>query len=303
MIRRLFFFLLIPFAAWSGSDYLFVFYDHGESVALLPLVDALRKKGESVDVLEYGDLSRDVEVDKNELLDSKVLITGTASKVQLQYMKHCSGRKIAYYDNPLEIDKTSYAWLIREFEKVVDEFWVSSQIAASSSMAKDVFVVGNPNFDPYFELNGKDSSGSTAAFFAGYDECDKAALQIFLDGCVAGLFNYDQIFVCPHPKTDGSLEKELVEKKGLSNVKVLDVGGLSSVEVVAQSVSVFCHRSSMAVKALLAGREVICINPDGSYEPFQTTVEELGIPCGALEKMLERLGGLPQPRRVCWWRR
>jgi len=98
-----------------------------------------------------------------------VVITGAASYVQLQCIQYCSGKKIVYYDNSLEIENLPYAPLVREFEKIADEFWVSSQIAASSSNADDILIVGNPDFDQYFALAGQKPSCRWITFFGVYD--------------------------------------------------------------------------------------------------------------------------------------
>lgn len=276
-MKHLIAFFLIPFSIWA--DYLFVLYDVGETVALKPVMSELIARGEVVRVLTYGGRERYEELSPEELCDAEVLVTGTASKIQLQYIQHCSGKTIAYYDNPLSIETISYAPLIREFENAVDLFLVPSRAAAESSHAEHIEIVGNPDLDQYTDsmpIQG------LITYFGGYDPDYEAAFKAFLN-YVAPL-DYE-VIVRPHPKTDGSLERGLIE--GFSHV-TLEGSDLSAVEAVAQSEIVACHRSSMAVKAASAGKEVICIDSEGNIT-HPPTREELGIPSESIQRFLRFL--------------
>ncbi|MGE3715080.1 MAG: hypothetical protein AB7G16_00900 [Simkaniaceae bacterium] len=270
-------FLVFPLSIWG--DYLFVLYDAGETVALEPVIEALQKRGEEVEVLRYGMKGRYEELSLEELSDADVVVTGTASKIQLQHIQHAQGKTVAYYDNALPIETLSYALLIREFEEAADLFLVPSQVASASSHAKHVEVVGNPDLDRY---QGSEMQKGVLTYFGGYDPDYEAAFRAFLN-YVAPL-EY-QVVVRPHPKTDGSLEKKLIE--GMPNISLGDPH-LSAVEAVAQSEMIVCHRSSMAVKAAAAGKKVLCIDAEGriTYPPSR---EELGIPSDATERIVSFL--------------
>ena len=276
-MKQLIAFFLIPFSLWG--DYLFVLYDVGETVALTPVIHELTARGEEIRVLTYGERERYEELSPDALCDAEVLVTGTASKIQLQYVQHCTGKAIAYYDNPLSIETISYASLIREFENAAALFLVPSRVAAESSHAKHIEVVGNPDLDQYY---GSMPIQGLITYFGGYDPDYEAAFKAFLN-YVAPL-DYE-VIVRPHPKTDGSLERGLIE--GISHV-TLGGSDLSAAEAVAQSEIVACHRSSMAVKAACVGKEVICIDAEGNIT-HPPTREELGIPSEATQRILRFL--------------
>lgn len=278
-VRPFIFFLLLPLCMWA--DYLFVLFDAGETVALKPIIEELRQRGETVQVRVYGPGLRDryETLSSGELCDSEILVTGVASEIQLQYIKYCSGKTIAYYDNALGIDTISYAPLIRKFEKEADLFLVPSQVAADSSHAKHIAVVGNPDIDQYF--GGKEEK-KVLTYFGGYDPDYEEAFRAFLN-YVAPL-DY-QVVVRPHPKTDGGLEARLIQNFSHIN---LDSSSSSSIEAVLRSEVVACHRSSMAIKAACAGKKVLCIDAEGkiTHPPSR---EDLGIPNGATERILRFL--------------
>ena len=216
--------LLIPLATWG--DYLFVLYDAGESVALAPVIEGLKERGKEVRVLTYGTKGRYEELPPEELSDADVVVTGTASKIQWQYIKHSTGKTVAYYDNPLPIETISYAPLIREFEKAADLFLVPSNAAAKSSEAPHIEVVGNPDLDRYSA--GAQQEG-LMVYFGGYDPDYEEAFKAFLNYTLGRDM---EVVVRPHPKTDGSLERRLIET--FPRVSLGDTT-LSSVEAVARA--------------------------------------------------------------------
>lgn len=276
MMKLLLIFLL-PITVWA--DYLFVLYDAGETVALTPVIEELVKRGEEVKVVSYRGLGRYEEIAIEELEDADVVVTGTASKVQLQTLKYSTGKRIAYYDNPLPIDSISYAPLIREFEEAVDLFLVPSEVAKDSSRAKQIEVVGNPDLDTYCSHETK---RGVITYFGGYDPDYRAAFEAFLRYAVPLDL---EVVIRPHSKTDGSLEKELIAH--FPNISLGDPDQ-SALEAVKGSEIIACHRSSMAIKASCAGKEVVCIDAEGNIT-HPPTRDELKIPSGAVGRVLDLL--------------
>ncbi|MCB1110419.1 MAG: hypothetical protein KDK64_05515 [Chlamydiia bacterium] len=258
-MKKLLLFLL-PWALWA--DYLFVFYDVGETVALMPVVEALRERGEEVRViaLERGDRYASVEVCEKA---PDVLVVGDASRAQLQYVQAFRGssKTVCYYDNALEIDRIPYADLIREFEQAVDWFLVPSQKAAASSVV-DAIVVGNPDMDCFEEgVGAYEEIPGRVVYFGGYDDDYEEAFQ-------AALMHFPEAIVYPHPRTEGRLERSYGAQ----------IGEASSLQAIGEAETVVIHRSSIGVKAALAGKNVWIVEADGAVKLLKLTRETLGIP-------------------------
>lgn len=254
-------FLLLPWALWA--DYLFVFYDAGETVALAPVVEELKARGEEVRVakLERGDRYAPIEV-KEKAPD--ILVVGDASMAQLQYVRAFKGKActVCYYDNPLEIDRIPYASLIREFEKEVDFFLVPSKKASSMKG----IIVGNPDLDRFEkEVGAFQEVPGRIVYFGGYDDDYEEAFAFFIQ-------RYRDAIVYPHPSTDGSLER----KYGAH------IGEDPSIQAVGEAELVAVHRSSIGVKAAIAGKKVIAIESNGDEKELKVTRESLGLPQDAL---------------------
>jgi len=275
--------LLLPICIWANT--LFVLFDAGETEALIPVAEELKVRGEEVTVLKFDPKQRDryEPLPESEILgyDPNVLIVGDASILQLQFVKAYRGKAktICYYDNLLEIDKIPYAPLIREFEKEVDLFLVSSSLAAQSSKAQSLEIVGNPDLDLFEKKVGEiPVTKGRLTYFGGYDTDYEDAFRAFIEY----VLNYEgEVIVRPHPKTDGELERRLTQG---TPIKVGE--SLSSIEAVGRSELIIIHRSSIGTKAAIAGKKVLSIESDGKIQEVKQTRETLNVPAGATERIL-----------------
>lgn len=268
------FLLLLPLCGFAKT-HLFVLFDAGETHALKPVIEDLIDHGETVDVIALGTAqtlmpqARTIpEVDRSwdrytplpetsvlEGCSPDVVIIGVASTIQLQVAKAFEGKAkvVAYYDNFNPIHQSVYASLIREIEPHVDLFLTASDKGAASSFAKEVHVVGNPDVEKMIQkLQEYESEPRSIVYIGGYDTDYPEALELFAEGME--LFPDHQLLLCPHPKSDGSLEHTLFPNAIISR---------DSLAAVAQAEVVVCHRSTLGIKSLLAGKKVIFVDPAG----------------------------------------
>lgn len=264
--------LLFPLCSFAKT-HLFVLFDAGETHALKPVIEDLIAHGETVDVLAFGtaqtlypDTLTVKQIDRSwdryaplpdtELLGAyspDVVIIGVASAIQLQIAKAFEGTAtiVAYYDNFNPIDRSVYASLIREIEPHVDLFLTASDKGAASSYAKKTLTVGNPDVEKVIEaLQDCDSDSQVIAYIGGYDTDYPEALELF--AAVMRQFSGYHLVMCPHPKSDGSLEHHLFPNATFSQ---------DSLAAIKQAGVVVCHRSTLGIKCLLAGKKVIFVDP------------------------------------------
>lgn len=270
--------LLLPFALWA--QIIFVLFDAGETVSLMPVINELMDRGEEVVTLKFDPrvIDRYAKLPEEEVSKyrGEVFVVGDASTLQLQFVEANRGRAriYCYYDNPLEIDRIPYAPLIREFEKKADYFLVPSKCAAMSSKAENPMIVGNADLDLFEEtLSQYEVTPGRVTYIGGYDADYEQAFCHFSEKYK----DYEgQVVVRPHPKSDGALEKKYTEGT------TIQVGeALSSMEAVGRSELIVIHRSSLGTKASICGKRVIAIESDGTVADITHTRESLGVPRGA----------------------
>ena len=269
-MKKLLLFLL-PFALWA--DYLFVLHDVGETVALMPVIKELQERGETVEVIRIDPTDRYASIEVSCAVP-EVLVVGDTSVGQLEYVRAFKGKSktVCYYDNALEIDRIPYAELIREFEQEVDFFLVPSALAAKSSHVK-AHVVGNPDLDRFENEVGEfEVVPGRVVYFGGYDKDYEEAFKAFLKF-------YPDAIVYPHPKTDGTLERGYGAH----------IGEESSLQAVGEAETVVVHRSSIGVKAALAGKTVYSVESDGSLRKITTTRASLNIPRDSVDLICDFL--------------
>lgn len=162
-------------------EFLFVFFDAGETNAMVPVLNKLADAGKSVQVITFGtsstlklgDKVKGVGIENGSQLtgapvnrewdryqglpsdklsavinqyEPKVLITGMSSVIQQQLIEYYADKSVvaSYFDNYGPLDNISYASIVRQIEKHLDLLMVPSTDVASTAKAKRVEVVGQP---------------------------------------------------------------------------------------------------------------------------------------------------------------
>jgi len=283
---------LLPIFGFAKT-HLFVLFDAGETYVLQPVIEDLKAQGEVVDVLALGTsqslmpnaktlLGVDRFWDRYQMLletqledicatyEPEVVTIGVSSKIQLQIAQKFQKKAsiVAYYDNFNPIERSVYAPLIREIEAHVDLFLTASEFGAASSHAKEVHVVGNPDLEKMIskinevdrptikEKLGLHPTCPVVTYIGGYDTDYEEGLRLFATGM--DFYPNYQIVICPHPKSDGSLEKSYFQKACFPE---------DTIAAIALADVVVCHRSTLGIKSLLAGKKVIFVDPVFSLTP------------------------------------
>lgn len=252
--------LFLPLSAFTAPECLFVLFDAGETYALRPVIQKCQEEGRDFKVLRRGTAETiDLEIDdryfaQNDDLSPKVVVIGVCCRWQHEMAQKFQkkAKVIAYYDNFNAIDDMPFASLIREIEKEVDLFLVPTPEAARSSRSEHVQIVGQPDllsFARKLETFPHLPMKKQIAYIGGYDTDYEAAFRLFVRSSEG-----NEVVVCPHPKTDGSLERRVLREEGRDDIQVAIQG---STEVIAESSVVVCHRSTLGIKAAFAGKHVI----------------------------------------------
>jgi len=289
-MKKWLFIFLFCLSSMYANPYLFVLFDAGETLSLKPVIERLKEEGKQVDVVALGtaplfiaDAKKiehvDKDWDRNQSLSQKkfhdifssykpeTVVIGVASVIQKQVAEyfHKRAQVIGYYDNFGSIEQISYASLVREIEKHLHMLLTASSFGADSSDVKEVHVVGNPDVEIFgnrlkevdvaklkkrFKI---DEEARVITYVGGYGNDDVLALKILAEGMRS--FPQDYLIVCPHPKTDGTLEKRYLPKGQFANE------GIFSTEGVALADIVVCHRSTLGIKSIMLGKRVIFIDP------------------------------------------
>lgn len=274
-------------------------------------------------------------------IKSKIVIAGMASATQAQVLNFLKKEKtytIAFYDN---FDAPKGKEYIQPFLKQVnqiDEYFLPSQTTLSGFQDLDktkhskLSVLGQPaleDWDEIFSNTNRDGlrkhlsmlpTDQLVLFVGGYDDTYKEYFRLFVKAMKAFKGNPSiAILVTYHPKTDGSLERSIVEEEKADNVKVVDKHGPSTAVVATVANVLCCHKSSVGILALYSGLPVVYVVKKGELDNFaikqglaleidnaeelvqaikrilstanrnQTPIKDLGIPKDSTKNIVKRI--------------
>jgi len=113
-------------------------------------------------------------------------------------------------------------------------------------------------------------TASIICYSGGYGKSYEDAFKIFAH-TLPTLNQCYRVVICPHPKTDGSFERNTIAALTSTpkNSPLILSGKPSTMEVIAAADIVVCHQSTTGVQALFACKPVIYIdNPTSSFTNF-----------------------------------
>ncbi|MBY0462671.1 MAG: hypothetical protein K2Q34_05785 [Alphaproteobacteria bacterium] len=217
---------------------------------------------------------------KNKI-KSKIVIASMASAAQAQVLNILKSEKthtIAIYDNfDSVVDKEYVQAFLKQVEQI-DEYFLPSQttLAGFQTLEKTrhakLSVLGQPALEDWDEIFSKtnktdlkqklglEPSDQVILFVGGYDDTYKEYFGLFVKAMKAFKDNHNiKILVTYHPKTDGSLERSVIEEEKADNIKVIDNNGPSTAEISTITNILCCHKSSVGIQALYAGVPVIYV--------------------------------------------
>lgn len=237
------------------------------------------------------------DLEKIDQLSASVLITGMYSSPERQIAElfHKKGSQVvAVWDNFSTYEKLPLD-LVVNVEKIIHS--ADAVLVPSIEIADDLnqrfsthkaIALGQPTLDLWEERLAQVDKVSSLAktsfradapiltYIGGYEEKSNGyndSFHLFVKS-VNALKIPVQIIVQLHPRSDGSFEKEILEKYACQNPQfpayIISNGKqLSTYEAVAIADLGICHRSTVATQALFAGKRFMHIDlPRTTFSNF-----------------------------------
>jgi hypothetical protein len=257
------------------------------------------------------------DLQKIDPLPTSVLITGMYSTPQRQIAElfHKKGSKvIAVWDNFSNFDKLPKD-LVANVEKIVrvahavlvPSFDIAEDLNTRFNMGKAI-ALGQPTLDLWTnKIAEVDKTAALAktpfrhgipilTYIGGYEEKGNGYCDSFITfvQSVNVLKIPVQIIIQLHPRSDGSFEKKILDNYASHNPQfpsyfVSHGQQLSTFEAVALASLGICHRSTVAIQGLFAGKRFLHI--DQSNTPFShfAIEKQLMTQCVSVEETVRYL--------------
>ncbi|MGI9277143.1 MAG: hypothetical protein ACR2PT_20145 [Endozoicomonas sp.] len=249
-------------------------------------------------LLDEGELHRVVSK-----FNPAIVYTGLASAAQAQLLntfKSKGSYAIAFYDNFDPVAGKEYVIPFLNEVSEIDEYHVPSQATADSFKDQPqlhgtpIKVTGQPALEAWDEVYRSTdseklrstlklpSSRQVVLFAGGYDSSYEEYFHVFIESTrqmpnVSFLVTY-------HPKTSGKLERRIIEKYALDNVRLVNTKDYSSQSLSKIASAVVVHKSSLGTQALYKNKPVLYV-AEQSFENF------------LIQKKLARLASTPKTVR------
>lgn len=234
------------------------------------------------------------DLEKLNTLSTSILVTGMYSTPQRQIAELFSkkgSRVIAVWDNFSVYDKLP-ADLVANVEKMMKV--ANVVLVPSIEIAQDLnahfhsdkaSALGQPTLDLWEEkialIDRSDALAKISfrsdppilTYISGYEEKGNGYNDSFetFANSLSALNRPVQLIVQLHPRSDGSFEKQALEKlssqyDNFPKFFISDGRKLSTFEAIAIADLSICHRSTVAIQALFAGKR--CMHVDVPSTPF-----------------------------------
>ncbi len=300
-MKKLFALLALCSSIWGASvqcDTLYILQDAGETIALKFVLEQAEKNqddyrifanGTAAALLDFDFKSRMLPINLEEKLDrdwkrsaalseksvqtvldhvhAKKVVSGVAFEFQGQLLtafEKQGAKSYAYWDN-ININGTD-----AYFETAKKVAACAQTLLAPSHAFLKVYPEAQIVGQPVLEASASPLAALTTdlplqhpliVWIGGYGDDYNEALKAFLEG--ASVFKDAMIVLSYHPKYEGIVEKEMLEKYHPSNVVIYDAKKLSSAQAIAHSDFVICHQSTAGLQAALGGKKVFYFTPQG----------------------------------------
>jgi hypothetical protein len=283
---------------FSGEpvDVLFYLQDAGETYAMIPVIEALKKQDVSVKVLAKGVAAQAVppefpQVAESELPDGlspKLVVTGVAHLDQgslLTTYRLLGLPVLAYWDNFSSEGESPYFQTARRVAAQATQVLVPT-FALERAFPQGAKTVGQPTLENWVaavssldrnELRqrlGICSCKEIITWIGGYGPAYEEALKLFVASVEESQSEGFYILVQPHPKVKGGEVESEAFATCSYPYRVLQ-GELTTQEAVALSDEVLCHQSTVAFQAAAAGKPVIYFIPPSQV--FTSILLEKGV--------------------------
>jgi hypothetical protein len=235
-----------------------------------------------------------LEALKPILRESKVVITGMASVGQAQILNETHGTKVIFYDNfdPMHSEATGIKEYIQPFYETLKEgrFHLLVPGTAYEEGAKKlpkfsnatIHPLGQPSLESWEEIYARinydnlkcalslHAQNRVLLFAGGFDPVDetqyKEDLESFLKG--AAVLDNVSVLVTFHPKTDGSIERDLVRRFCAEKACLIEKGTHTTAELSTIANVVVCFKSTVGAQAAYMEKPVLYVAQ--GYKNFLT---------------------------------
>jgi hypothetical protein len=270
----------------AQNNEIFLILTGGQATEILSKKIALKDK-----IISYTQLGISEVIDKTWKQDAKIsdsslkkieaeietkqVVSGVAFELQGQLLESFKKRKcktFAYWDNINYEGTHPYFQTAAKVAKIADRLLVPSKTFINAYPQGE--VVGQPFYELWKQqISGIRPTSVTAklpftiktpviVFIGGYGRDYEEALREFL-GYAQDLKRYT-VLLSYHPKMEGKVEKEELQKQPISHVHLLQSSwNISSCEAIAIADYVICHQSMMGINAAVAGKKVIYLVSSG----------------------------------------
>lgn len=207
-----------------------------------------------------------------------IVYTGMSSVIQAQLtnaFKDKGSYTIAYYDSFDPVGGMDFVQPFLNNSLPPNEYHIPSIATRSSFDDLPAFdqslltVSGSPALEAWDKIYQQtntdvirqdlyiDRNRPVVVFAGGYEPTYKAHLRVFV--LAAKSMPFIQFLVTYHPKTDGSLEREVVKELAPSNVRVINKGRYTTTALSKMAQVVVVHKSSIAPQALYKNKPVLYV--------------------------------------------
>ncbi len=197
----------------------------------------------------------------------KKVVSGVAFEFQgqlLQAFEKQGAKSFAYWDNINADGTDAYFETAKKVAACAQTLLVPSD--AFLKIYPEAKSVGQPvledSANPLFPLpTYLPLHHPLIVWIGGYGADYNEALKVFLEG--AGAFKDAMIILSCHPKYEGIIEKEMLEKNPSSNVVIYEAFQLF--QAIGHADFVICHQSTAGFQAAVGGKKVFYFTPKGQH--------------------------------------
>ncbi len=242
------------------------------------------------------ELPQDTVLSVAQAVHAKVLVTGVAMLPQKQFLEAYKNQAqtVAYWDNPEPRGAILYFDIAHKVQAVAKKVLFPSGFVASakefeSHSEAQKIVIGKPTLLQTIEQLGSIDKASVikkldfnkdlpvVVFIGTYGDRYEKAFRMFTQS-IKGL-PYQAIFQI-HPMASGEFEKKcsaefLDDQKKFLISSPRHIHGVTMFEAMAASDLVVTYNSSAGFQALLGGKQVLCVVPEG--DAYSNSLIEQGI--------------------------
>ncbi|MBB63793.1 MAG: hypothetical protein CMO81_01890 [Waddliaceae bacterium] len=206
------------------------------------------------------------------------LVSGMVSGIQRQLAEKFRAQGVpvvAYYDSfsPLKANELGVHFLDLADQILVPSEEVAESVRRLGAEEERVELVGQPTLDGWLQsvqnMNRSEVRKNLGVlteqlilYAGGYGRDYEEAFEMF---CL-GLANIQEIrvIVALHPKSNGKIEKGIIDRLGISCIEFLS-REVSTVEAVCAADLIVTQRSSVGVQAHFIGRDVLYVDLEKTH--------------------------------------